>query len=389
MTDRLVATLRRPERGRFDADAASFRDVTRRFVAREVLPHVDAWEEAASFPIDLYRTAGEIGILGIGYPAELGGTPSNVWGSIAVWEELAGTGSGGVAAGLGSHHIALPPIVRHGTDEQRRRFVPDVLAGRRVAALAVTEPDAGSDVAALGTTAVRDGDHYIVEGSKTFITSGVRADQLTVAVRTGGPGHGGISLLVVDADADGLGRSGPMRKMGWWPSDTATLYFDGVRVPASHLIGEENRGFPIIMENFQTERLQLAVSGYVTAELAIVAGWSYATERDVFGRRVADFQVNRHRLVELGTETLAAKELAYRVAERLDAGEDVITEVSMAKLAATAAAEHAAYAAVQLLGGAGYLRGGLVERLYRDARILAIGGGTTEIMKEIVAKRIL
>jgi len=389
MTEPLRETLARPREGRFDGDAELFAATTRRFVEAEILPHVDAWEEEGTFPTSLYRTAGEIGILGVGYPEDVGGTPTGIFGRIATWEELARAGSGGVAASLGSHHIALPPIVHHGTPEQRRRFVPPVLDGRRIAALAITEPDGGSDVAALRTRARRDGDHYVVTGSKTFITSGVRADQLTVAVRTGGPGHRGISLLVVDADTPGFSRSRPMAKMGWWPSDTATLTFDEVRVPVANLIGEENDGFRLIMENFQMERLQLAVSGYVTAELAIVAAWEYAIRRQVFGRRVADFQVMRHRLVDLVTETLAAKEWTYRVAEMMESGRDASVEVSMAKLLTTAAAEHAAYQAVQVLGGAGYMRGSLPERLYRDARILAIGGGTTEIMKEIIAKRIL
>ncbi len=389
MTDRLRRVLAEPETGRFGPEANLIRDTVRRFVADEILPNVDRWEEEGTFPRELYPMAGRIGILGVGYPADVGGTPTGIWGQIATWEEMARCTSGGVAASLGSHHIALPPIVAHGTPDQHRRFVAPVLAGDRIAALAITEPGAGSDVANLTTRAVRDGDDYVIDGTKTFITSGVRADQFTVAVRTGGPGHGGISLLVVEADTDGFSRSGPLPKMGWWPSDTATLYFDQVRVPAANRIGPENAGFRIIMENFQMERLQLAVSGYVTAETAIVEAWRYATDRTVFGRPVAEFQANRHRFVDLVAETAAAKEFTYRAAEAVARGEDRTTEISMAKLLATAAAEHATYAAVQIFGGAGYLRGTVAERLYRDARILAIGGGTTEIMREIVAKRIL
>ncbi len=389
MSDRLRAVLSEPEAGRFGPEADLIRATVRSFVATEILPHVDRWEEAGTFPRELYPRAGDVGILGVGYPEDVGGTPTGLWGQIATWEEMARCTSGGIAASLGSHHIALPPIVAHGTPEQQARFVSPVLAGDRIAALAITEPGAGSDVANLMTRAVRDGDHYLIDGSKTFITSGVRADQITVAVRTGGPGHDGISLLVVEADVDGFTRSGPMAKMGWWPSDTATLYFDRVRVPVANRVGPENAGFRIIMENFQMERLQLAVSGYVTAETAIVEAWRYATDRTVFGRPVAGFQANRHRFVDLVAETTAAKEFTYRAAEGIERGEDRTTEISLAKLLATAAAEHATYAAVQLFGGAGYLRGNVAERLYRDARILAIGGGTSEIMREIVAKRIL
>ncbi len=385
----LPDVLAGPGRGRFGPDEELLRDTTRRFVAAEIVPHVDEWEEAGSFPRDLYRRAGEVGILGVGYPEELGGTPVGLFGMIAVWEEVARCGSGGVAAGLGSHHIALPPIIAAGDATQRHRFVPPVLAGDRIAALAVTEPDAGSDVAAIRTRARREGDHYVVDGAKTFITSGCRADQFTVAVRTGGEGHRGLSLLVVDAETEGFSRSGPLRKMGWWASDTAFLSFDGCRVPLDRRIGAENEGFPLIMANFQRERLQLAVAATATAEMAILAAWRYAQDRHAFGRRLLGFQVTRHKLVDVLGELLAAKELVYRVAERLDEGEDQVAEVSLAKIVATRAAEHATYEAVQILGGAGYLRGTVVERCYRDARILAIGGGTTEIMKEIVAKRVL
>lgn len=373
----------------FTSDHDLVRRVARDWVAAEIIPHVEEWEEAGEFPRELYAKAASIGLLGIGYPEAYGGTPGDLFMKVVAWEEVARSGSGGLAASLGSHDIAIPPIVAFGTPEQRDRLLPPVLSGQRIAALAVTEPSGGSDVAGLRTTAVRNGDDYIVNGSKTFITSGVRADQYTVAVRTGGEGHQGISLLVIDADAPGFTRSGPLAKMGWWASDTAELFFDNCRVPAADLIGEENAGFYAIMDNFQNERLQLSVGANINAELALDACLAYATEREAFGRQLAGFQVTRHKLVDMATRVEISREYTYRVAARMNAGEDQVTEVSMAKLFATEASDFVTNEAVQIFGGYGYMRGYLVERLYRDNRILSIGGGTTEVMKEIIAKRLL
>jgi len=365
------------------------RRVARQWVEAEILPHVDAWEEAGEFPRELYRRAAEIGILGVGYPAEYGGTPGDLFMQVVAWEEIARSGSGGLGASLGSLHIALPPILEFGTEEQRRRLLPPVLSGDRIAALAVTEPSGGSDVAALKTTAVRDGDTFIVNGSKTFITSGVRADQFTVAVRTGGEGHGGISLLVVEADTPGFTRSGPLAKMGWWASDTAELSFDDCRVPSANLIGPLNQGFAVIMENFQKERLQMSIVALITAQLALEASFDHVEERTAFGKPLSSYQVLRHKLVDMATRVDICREYIYRVAARMSDGEDQVTEVSMAKIFATEVSDLVTHEAVQIFGGYGYMREYLVERLYRDNRILSIGGGTTEIMKEIVAKRIL
>jgi len=385
----LASALAAPEWGYFGPDHDLARRTIREFASREILPHLDEWEEAGAFPRDLYERAGDVGILGVGYPEELGGTAGDLFMRVVAWEELMRPGSGGLSAGLGSLHIALPPIINHGTPEQRERFVPPVLAGTQIAALAVTEPGGGSDVAALRSTAVRDGDEWVINGSKTFITSGHRADQITLAVRTGGPGHAGISLIVVPGDAVGLTRGEPMKKMMWWASDTASLYFDDVRVPSDRLIGDENAGFAMIMENFQTERLQLAVGANMTAELAVTAAADHAAERRAFGSQLSDFQVLRHRLVDMATDVFMSKEVTYRVAARMETGMEQVTEVSMAKNVATAVSDRVTDAAVQIFGGYGLMREYLVERLYRDSRILSIGGGTTEIMKEIIAKRIL
>ncbi|MBC2713167.1 MAG: acyl-CoA dehydrogenase family protein [Desulfosarcina sp.] len=356
------------------------------FIDKEVKPFIDEWEEAGAFPREIYKKAGDLGILGIGYPEEWGGTPGDIFFTIAASEELMRSGSGGFVAGMGSLHIALPPIVRRGTDEQKKRFVNPVIAGDRIAALAITEPGGGSDVSNLSTTAVRDGDRYVVNGSKTFITSGTRADQITCAVRTGDPGVHGISMLVIESDTPGYCVSTPLKKTGWWASDTAEIFFDDCRVPVVNLIGEENQGFYAIMENFQGERLSLAVMAYMTAQMALEEAKAYARERTAFGKPLSGFQVTRHKLVDMATLVDVSKEYTWRVAAKIDAGIDQIKEVSMAKNFACSVSDRVTYDAVQLFGGYGYMRGHLVERLYRDNRILSIGGGTTEIMKEIISK---
>jgi len=358
------------------------------FVDKEIRPHVDEWEEQGEFPRELYQKAAGVGILGIGYPEEYGGTPGDIFFKIAATEELIRSGSGGLAAGLSSLDIALPPIVNHGSKDQKRRFVEPVLSGDRIAALAVTEPGGGSDVASLKTAAIREVDHYIVNGNKTFITSGCRADQITCAVRTGRPGVHGISLLVIDATAPGYSVSEKLKKTGWWASDTAEIYFDDCHVPVANRIGKENEGFYLIMENFQTERLALAVMANMTAQLAFEEALAYARQREAFGKPLVGFQVIRHKLVDMATLVDVSREYTYRVAARMDNGLDQVKEVSMAKNFACNTSDRVTYDAVQILGGYGYMRGNVVERLYRDNRILSIGGGTTEIMKEVIAKLI-
>ena len=358
------------------------------FVDKEIVPHIDDWEEMNEFPRDLYKKAGDVGILGIGYPEEYGGTPGDIFFQIAAWEEIMRCGSGGVAAGLGSLNIAIPPIISHGTDEQKERFVKPVILGDKIAALAITEPGGGSDVAGLQTTAVREDDHYIVNGSKTFITSGCRADQITCAVRTGGSGAQGISLLVIEADSPGYSVSEKLKKTGWWASDTAQIFFDNCKVPLANLIGEENRGFYGIMENFQSERLQLAVIANVTSQMALEESIRYAGQREAFGRPLTGFQVMRHKIVDMATLVEVSREYTYRVAAKIGAGVNQIKEISMAKNFACSTSDKVTYDAVQIFGGYGFMRGYAVERLYRDNRVLSIGGGTTEVMKEIISKLI-
>jgi acyl-CoA dehydrogenase len=373
----------------FDETHQMIRGTVRRFVEREIRPFVEEWEEKGEFPRSLYTKAGDAGILGIGYPEAYGGAGGDLFCKIASSEELMRCGSGGVAAGLGSLDIAIPPILSLGTEKQKSRFVPPVLRGERIAALGITEPNAGSDVASIRTRAVKEGDAYRVDGSKTFITSGVRAEQLTCAVRTGGEGYGGISLLVIESSRPGYSVSQRLKKMGWWASDTAQIYFDDCKVPAENLLGDEGKGFYGIMENFQTERLQLCVMANMTALMALEESIRYAKEREAFGRPLAGFQVTRHKLADMATLVEASREFTYRIAAKMASGSCQIKEISMAKNFACMVSDRVTHDAVQIHGGCGYMREYLVERLYRDNRILSIGGGTQEIMKEIISKHLL
>lgn len=372
----------------FNETHEQVRQTVRRFIEREVLPHIAEWEEAGEFPRELYRKAADAGLLGIGFPEEWGGTGEDVFMKVAASEELMRSTSGGFVAGIGSLDIGLPPVVRWGSPELKQKVVPAVLAGEKISALAITEPGGGSDVANLRTRAVRDGDHYVVNGSKTFITSGVRADYYTVAVRTGDAGYGGVSLLLIEKGTPGFTVGRKLRKMGWWASDTAELFFEDCRVPAGNLIGPENGGFFCIMTNFQMERLMLCIMAYMTAQIALEHCLEYVREREAFGRKIGQFQVTRHKLAEMATQVEVAREFTYRVAARIAAGENCIKEISMAKNFATSVADRVTYDAVQLFGGMGYMRESVVERLYRDNRILSIGGGTYEIMNEVIARQL-
>ena len=377
-----------PTRYAFEDDShAAVRAQATRFAATEIAPHGAGWEEAAAFPIELYAAAGRVGLTGIGYPEALGGQGGDLGHVLVAADALIRVGrSVGTTVGLGSHHIACPPIVRHGTDDQRARFVTPVLAGAQIAALAITEPGGGSDVAGLRTRAVRDGDHYVVDGAKTFITSGTRADWVLVAVRTGGPGHGGVSLLVVERGTPGFGRSAPLRKTGWWASDTAELTFDGCRVPVANRVGPEHGAFAMIAANFAGERLMLAAQCVSIAELAYRESIAWTQQRRAFGKPLTGFQVTRHRLADMATQLAAARALVGDATARVVRGEHAAGLAAMAKNAATDMCSAVCAAAVQLHGGMGYMRETLVERLARDARLYPIGGGTREIMNEIIAK---
>jgi len=368
-------------------DHEQLRRTVRGFVERELSPHIEAWEEAGEFPRSLYAKAGELGLLGLGFPEQFGGTPTDAFAKLLIAEELTRPGSGGLVAGLMSHGIGLPPIVALGSAELKQRIVAQVLAGEAISALAISEPSGGSDVANLQTVARREGDHYIVDGSKTFITSGMRADWITTAVRTGGPGMQGISLLAIPGDAPGLTRT-KLDKMGWWCSDTATLYFDACKVPVANLIGPEHGGFMGIMVNFNGERMMLAAMALGFARVCLNEALAWARDRKTFGKPLVHHQVVRHKLVDMATSIRALECVLDDLAWRLDRGEVPIAEVCMAKNLGTQCVELCAKQAVQILGGAGYIRGVKSERIYRETKVLSIGGGAEEIMKELAARQL-
>jgi acyl-CoA dehydrogenase len=324
--------------------------------------------------------------LQLGFPEEFGGVVLDRFYMIVAAQELARAGSGGVIASLLSHTIGSPPIAKLGSSELKRKVLPGVLAGEKISALAITEPNAGSDVANIKTTARREGDHYIVRGEKTFITSGMRADYFTVAVRTGAPGLGGISLLLIERDTRGFSRT-PLKKMGWWASDTATLHFDDCRVPAENLIGHENVGFMAVMLNFNDERLFLAASSTGFARVAFEEALAYAKQRETFGKPIVKHQVIRHKLVDMAQRIAATQAFLERIAFALDQGESPVAELCMLKNQATQTLAFCASEAVQIFGGAGFMRGAKVERIYREVKVNAIGGGTEEIMKDLAARQ--
>ncbi|WP_435155939.1 acyl-CoA dehydrogenase family protein [Amycolatopsis sacchari] len=370
-------------------ERAELRKTVRRFVETEVLPHLDEWERAGELPRELHRKAGAIGLLGVSFPESAGGGGGNYLDALVVAEEiLYAGGSGGLVASLLTNGIAVPHIVEAGDPAQIDRWVRPTLEGELIGSLAITEPDGGSDVAGIRTTARRDGDHYVVNGAKTYITSGCRADFVTTAVRTGGPGAHGISLLVVERGTPGFTVSRKLEKMGWHCSDTAELSYVDVRVPVANLVGQENSGFVQIATQFVVERLSLAVQAYATAQRALDLTLEWCRLRETFGRPLISRQLVQHKLTEMARRTDLARVYTRHVAERHVAGEEVIAEACFAKNSAVEAAEWVVNEAVQLHGGLGYMRESEVERHYRDVRILGIGGGTNEILTGLAAKRL-
>ena len=364
------------------------RKTVRAFAEREILPHVDEWEHGGELPRDLHRRAGAMGLLGASFPQAVGGGGGDGADAVVVCEELHEVGvPGGVFASLFTCGIAVPHMVASGDARLIDTFVRPTLAGEKIGALAITEPGGGSDVGHLRTTARRDGDHYVVNGAKTYITSGVRADYVVTAVRTGGPGAAGVSLLVVEKGMPGFEVTRKLDKMGWRSSDTAELSYTDVVVPAANVVGAENSGFTQIAQAFVAERIILAVQAYSSAQrcLDITAAW--CRDRETFGRPLISRQAVQNTLTEMARRIDVARVYARNVVERQLAGEtNLIAEVCFAKNTAVKAGEWVAHQAVQLFGGMGYMTESEVERQYRDMRILGIGGGTTEILTALAAK---
>ncbi|NNU44107.1 acyl-CoA dehydrogenase family protein [Ramlibacter montanisoli] len=378
------------------SDIAALTGTVRRFALERIAPNAQAWDEAGEVPRALYGEAARLGLLGLGYPEAMGGTPAPFALRNAMSVALSRHGgSGGVLAALFSHNIGLPPILRHGSAQLQQEVIPPVLRGERIAALAITEPGGGSDVAALRTRARREGGDYVVDGEKVFITSGMRADWITVAVRTGEPGArgaGGISMLVVPGDSQGLSRS-RLDKMGWLASDTAHLRFEGVRVPARYLVGEEGAGFRMIMSNFNGERLAMSAMALGFAQACGDEALAWARERQAFGSALVEKQVIRHKLVDMqmrihSTEAWLDAVTVLADEGKLESDPDCVAQVCMLKNHATQTMQFCADQAVQVLGGMGYMRGTKSERIYREVKVMMIGGGAEEIMKDLAARQL-
>ena len=361
----------------------------RRFFDNEVVPFADEWDEAGHIPDDLWPKSAAMGILGLGYSEEYGGTLEgiDIWHKNILNEELGRTGVGGVAASLMVHNIGLPPVVNFASSELKQEVASSVLNGSRHISLAITEPSGGSDVAQLKTTAKLDGDHYVVNGSKTYITGGMRADWFTTAVRTGGDGATGISTLLIPAESEGVSRTILDKKQGWWCSDTATIYFDNVRVPVGNLLGPENQGFKVIMHNFNSERMGMAAGMEAAARVCLDEAMQWAKQRETFGKRLADHQVIRHKFAEMLRKIHATQAYLQVVSEQIVAGKDDAAAIALLKVQSSQTLEFCAREAMQIMGGVSYMRGNKVERIYREVRVNAIGGGSEEIMRDLAARQ--
>ena len=376
----------------FSEDHELFRESLRRFVQEEILPHVEEWEEKEETPRSLFERMGELGFLGAEYPPEYGGGGADFWMSVVLAEELARCRSGGVAFGVIVHtDMSSPWLVHFGTGAQKRRYLPDIILGRKICALAITEPDTGSDMAALSTRAVRDGNDWVLTGAKTFITNGVNGDLYFVAARTreDGPRRERLSQFLVERDSPGFSVGRKLKKTGMLASDTAELVFDEVRVPGENLLGVEGQGFAQLVSGLQRERLAAAVLCVSAAQQALEDCVEYLNQRHAFGRPLARFQALAHRLADMATEAEAARHLTYHAASLFASGQECTRVVSMAKLYATEMANRVAYHAVQMHGGYGYMREYAVERFARDYRLWPIASGTSEIMREIISRDLL
>ena len=373
----------------FTAEHEMFRKTVRTFVEKELAPHADEWEEAGIFPRWVYQRMGELGFLGINFPEEYGGAGLDYWYTVAFAEELTRCRMAGLSMSiLVQTDMATPIIAEIGTDEQKRLFLAPGIRGEKIAALGITEPDAGSDVAGIRTKAVKDGDDYIINGYKTYITNGTRADFITLAVRTGAEGFGGISLVLFPTDTPGFKVVKKLKKLGNNSSDTAEIAFEDCRIPQRFLLGNENHGFYYIMRNFQGERLIGSVAAIAGAQRVLESTIAYCKDRKAFGRPIAKFQVNRHKFVDMATELEAGRQLAYHAVDLFNNKIECTKEISMAKLFCGETAVRVADRCLQLFGGAGYMEEFEISRVYRDTRLITIGGGTSEIMKEIISKLI-
>lgn len=367
----------------------AWRSQIRRFVEREIMPFAIEWEEAGKIPDELWSKAAEVGMLGFGFPEAYGGTTegTDLWYANIMTEEISRAALGGLSPSLLCHAIGLPPVVNFAREDIKQEVTPAVLNGSKRISLGITEPSGGSDVANLQTTAKREGDYYIVNGSKTFISGGMNANWTSTAVRTGGEGHAGVSMLLIPMDLEGVSRTALDRKQGWWCSDTATIYFDNVKVPVGNLIGEEGKGFKVIMNNFNAERLGMAVSAESFSRVCLEEAVNWAQERKTFGKRLADHQVIRHKIADMKQRINACQAMIQHCTREVIEGKSNPGDISLLKVQCSQTMEFCAREASQILGGASYLRDNRVERIYREVRVQAIGGGSEEIMRDLAARQ--
>ncbi len=367
-----------------------FRQTFRDFLEKEVRPNVNQWEEDGQLPRDIYRKFGDMGFFSMTLPEEYGGMAGDIWYSVIFDEELARMNSGGFAASIGAHPmLALTHLNAEGSEELKQKYLVPGIKGEKIGCLAITEPGGGSDVAAVRTTAVKDGDHYVLNGSKTFITNGVLSDFLIIVAKTAPEKKAsGISLFVVDRDTPGLSATA-LRKLGWHASDTGEIALDNVRIPAENLLGVENQGFFYIMQHFVTERLAMANGGVAASEYAIELTLQYMSEREAFGRKINKFQVLRHRIAQMSAEIQMTKIFCYDLYRRYQAGDYLVKEASMAKLLGTQLADKVMHQCLQMFGGYGFMEDYPMARMFRDTRLGQIGGGTSEILCEIISKMMI
>ncbi len=372
----------------FTAEHELFRKMVRDFAEKELLPHKDEWEKARTVPREIFKRAGDLGLFGVCFPEEVGGSGGDYWYKVVFCEEMDRCRMAGLIMDfLVTADIATPIINELGTEEQKKEFLIPAIRGDKIGALGITEPSCGSDVASIKTTAKRDGDDYVINGAKMFITNGSRADFITLSVRTGGEGHKGVSLVTFPTNTKGFSVGKKLEKLGNHCSDTALLFFENCRIPCRYLIGEENKGFTYIMKNFQGERLVAALMAVSGSQSALNDAIRYTQERQAFGKRVLDFQVWQHKFAELQTQIEAARRLTYHAVSLFDAKVECSKEISMAKLFAGDLAQRVAYDCLQAHGGYGYMEEYDVSRFTRDVRLITIGGGSSEVMKEIIAKK--
>ena len=374
----------------FTEEHELFRQSLKDFLQKEVVPHIEKWEKNGHIERFIWTKFGEMGFFGLAYPEEYGGLNLDLFYTVILLEELQKIDSGGFAAAMWAHaYLAMTHVNKEGDHAIKEKYLTASITGEMIGCLCITEPYGGSDVAGMRTTAVKKGDTYVINGSKTFITNGVTSDYLVVAAKTNPElGNKGISIFIMDRDIPGVSAT-KLDKLGWRASDTGEIAFDNVVIPASHLMGEENKGFPYIMQHFALERLIMGVNAHARAEYALDYAKNYMSEREAFGRSIDKFQALRHAYADCYADMLMCKEFNYTVAKRLDKGEYVVKEATISKLRSTKMADEVIYQCLQFLGGYGYMEDFPMARLFRDSRLGPIGGGTSEILREIIAKMVI